>query len=80
MATTKNVAVCPAMTVSLAGFDVMAGGWMTGLTVSVALLLVVVPGIADGDTESWPLLADVVAAVVKEDEVAALTAAPFIFH
>ncbi len=65
MATTENVAVCPAVTDWLAGCVVMPGATGSGFTVSVAGLLVIVPAVLLMAT--WkvePLSAFVVGGVV----------------
>jgi hypothetical protein len=78
---TLNVAVCPAVTVLLAGWAVIDGATDAEVTVSVAELLVTLPLLSVTTTENRePLSAAVVAGVVYDAEVApAIAAAPF-FH
>ena len=77
-AVTVNVAVCPAMTVLLAGCVVTLGGTFT---VSVAALLVTLPALPVTVTvNKVPVSEDVVAGVVYDAAVAPLIAVPFFFH
>ena len=60
-----NVAVCPAVTVWLAGWVVIDGAAAAALTVSVAALLVILPAVLLTVTVNCELLsAEVVAGVV----------------
>ena len=64
-ATTVNVAVCPTVTVWLAGCVVIEGATAAALTVSVAALLVTLPAVLLTTTVNCePLSAEVVAGVV----------------
>ncbi len=81
VAATVNAAVCPAVTVWLAGCVVIEGATAAALTVRVAALLVMLPALLLTTTVNCaPLSELVVAGVVYEDEVAPLTAVPFFFH
>jgi len=65
LATTVNVAVCPAVTVWFTGCVVIAGATGAGFTVNVAPLLVAVPALLlTTTTNADPLSAVVVAGVV----------------
>jgi hypothetical protein len=65
VAVTLNVAICPAVTVWLAGCDVIEGATAGALTVRVALLLVALPAELVTTTEKVdPLSVVVVAGVV----------------
>jgi hypothetical protein len=65
VAATVNVAVCPAVTVWLAGGVVMVGATGAGFTVSVAAALVTVPAVLLTATENVdPLSVAAVAGVV----------------
>ena len=62
VAVTENVAVCPAVIVTLEGCVVIEGGT---LTVKVAVLLVTEPATLEITTLNWaPLSVDAVAGVV----------------
>ena len=64
-ATTVNVAVCPAVTVWLAGWVVIEGVAAAAFTVSVAALLVTLPAVLlTTTTNCSPLSAEVVAGVM----------------
>jgi hypothetical protein len=81
LAATENVAVCPAVTVWLAGCAVMLGATGAAVTVSVAALLIALPVEFVTTTRNVdPLFAVVVAGVVSLAAVAPLMAAPFICH
>ena len=78
MAATENVAVCPEVTVRLAGCVVIAGGLST---VSVAALLVTLDtGLVTITRKAAPLSVLVVAGVVYVDEVAPEILLPFFCH
>src|SRR5260370_1018546 len=79
VATTVNVAVCPAVTVWLAGCVVIVGATGAGFTVSVAAALVTVPAPLLTTTVNCSPLCDVaVAGVVCVAEFAApLIGEPF---
>jgi len=64
VAVTVKVALCPAVTVSLAGCAVIEGGTAAGLTVSVAVLLVTLPAELVTTTSKVELLSAVVVADV----------------
>ena len=65
VATTLNVAVCPTVTVWLAGWVVIEGATAVALTVSVATLLVTLPAVLLTTTVNCePLSAEVVGGVV----------------
>jgi hypothetical protein len=65
VATTVNVAVCPAVTVWFAGCVVIEGGTVTAFTVSVAATLVTLPaGLLTSAVNCAPLSEVVVGAVV----------------
>ena len=64
LATTANVAVCPAVTVRLAGCVVIVGDTGAGFTVSVAAELVAVPAVFVTTTENVDPLSEVVVAGV----------------
>jgi hypothetical protein len=64
LATTANVAVCPAVTVWLAGCVVIVGDTGAGFTVSVAAELVTVPAVLVTTTENVDPLSEVVVAGV----------------
>jgi hypothetical protein len=65
VALTLKVAVCPAVTVWLAGCDVIDGATAAAFTVKVALLLVALPAELVTTTEKVdPLSAVVVAGIV----------------
>ena len=65
VATTENVAVCPAVTVWFTGCVVIVGATGAGFTVSVAALLVTVPAVLFTTTEKVaPLSVVVVTGVV----------------
>ena len=75
---TLNVAVCPDVTLLLAGCEEMVGGT---LTVSAAVLLVALPALLVTVTENFaPLSAEVVAGVVYDADVAPPMGVPFLFH
>jgi len=75
------VAACPAVTVTLVGFEVIDGATGAGFTVSVAELLVAEPTeLLTATLNDSPDCAVVVAAVVYDAAVAPLIAAPFTFH
>ena len=77
-AVTLKVAVCPAVTVLLAGWDEMFGGT---LTVSVAARLVTLPTLLETVTVNCaPLSEAVVAAVLYAAEVAPPMGVPFLLH
>src|SRR5260370_603811 len=82
VATTVNVAVCPAVTVWFAGCVVIAGATAAALTVSVAAVLVTVPALLLTTTVNCsPLCEVVLAAVVYVAAFAApLIGEPFICH
>jgi hypothetical protein len=78
---TLKVAVCPAVTVWLAGCVVNDGATVAALTVSVALLLVALPATFVTTTlNNAPLSEMVVAGVVYEVEVAPLMFTPLFLH
>jgi hypothetical protein len=80
-ATTANVAVCPAVTVMLAGCVVIVGATADAFTVSVAVPLVTDPAVLVIVTlKTAPVSAVVVAGVVYVEEVAPAIAVPFFFH
>lgn len=80
MATTEKVAVCPAVTVWLAGCVVMLGATGAGFTVRVAgTLVMLLTEFVTVTVMAAPLSAVVVGAVVKVGEFVP-TAAPFSFH
>lgn len=60
VALTLNVAVCPAVTVWLAGCDVIDGATVAAFTVTLALLLVALPAEFVTTTEKLDPLSDVV--------------------
>ena len=60
VATTVNVAVCPAITVWLAGCVVIIGAIGTGFTVNVAVLLVADPAVLLTTTRNVDPLSKVV--------------------
>ena len=64
LATTVNVAVCPAVTVWLTGCVVIVGDTGAGFTVSVATELVTVPAVLLTATEKADPLSEVVVAGV----------------
>ena len=64
MAVTENVAVCPAVTVWLAGCVVIEGATGAALTVSVAALLVTLPAELLTTTVNCAPLSEVVSAGV----------------
>ena len=64
VATTVNVAVCPAVTVWFAGCVVIVGATGAAFTVSVAALLVAVPALLLTTTSNVDPLSEVVVAVV----------------
>jgi hypothetical protein len=75
------VAVCPAVTVWLAGGEVIDGATAAAFTVNVALLLVALPAELVTTTEKLdPLSVVVVAGVVYELEVAPVIFVPFLLH
>jgi hypothetical protein len=81
VAATVNEAALPAITVWLAGCDVMVGATTGLVTVSMAALLVALPTELLTVAVNFALLAaDVSAGVVYEEEFAPLIAAPFILH
>jgi len=81
VALTVNVAVCPAVTVWLAGCVVIDGATAAAFTVKVALLLVALPAELLTTTEKVdPLSAVVVAGVVYELDVAPVMLVPFLRH
>jgi hypothetical protein len=81
VALTVNVAVCPAVTVWLAGWVVIDGATAAAFTVKVALLLVALPAELLTTTEKVdPLSAVVVAGVVYELDVAPVMFVPFLRH
>ncbi len=81
VAATVNAAVCPAVTVWLAGCVVIEGATAAALTVRVAALLVTLPAeLLTITVNCAPLSELVVAGVVYEVEVAPLTDVPFLFH
>ena len=81
VAATVNAAVCPAVTVWLAGCVVIEGATAAALTVRVAALLVTLPAeLLTITVNCAPLSELVVAGVVYEVEVAPLIAVPFFFH
>ncbi len=78
VAVTEKVAVWPAMTVVLAGCDVMLG---LTFTVKVAALLVTLPAFPVTVTvNDAPLSPTTVAGVVYDAETAPLIEVPFFFH
>jgi hypothetical protein len=78
VAATLNVAVCPTLTVLLAGCAVMDGGTFT---VKVAAILVTLETLFVTVTVNFAALSEaIVAGVAYEAEVAPLMAAPFFFH
>jgi hypothetical protein len=80
-AATLNVAVCPDVTVWLAGCEVIDGATAAAFTVRVAVLLVALPAEFVTTTENIdPLSAVVAAGVVYELEVAPPMFAPFFRH
>ena len=81
VALTLNDAVCPAVTVWLAGCVVIEGATAAAFTVKVALLLVALPAELLTTTEKVdPLSAVVVAGVVYELDVAPVMFVPFLRH
>jgi hypothetical protein len=64
VATTVNVAVCPAVTVWFAGCVVIAGATGAAFTVSVAALLVAVPAVLVTTTLNVDPLSEVVVTAV----------------
>jgi hypothetical protein len=81
VALTLNDAVCPAVTVWLAGCVVIEGATAAAFTVKVALLLVALPAELLTTTEKVdPLSAVVVAGVVYELDVAPVMFVPFFLH
>jgi len=64
VAVTENAAVCPAMTVRLAGCEVMDGATGADVTVSVAALLVALPAPLVTTTVNRAPLSEVVVAGV----------------
>jgi len=81
VALTLNDAVCPAVTVWLAGCVVIEGAVAPEFTLSTALLLVALPAELLTTTEKDdPLSAVVVAGVVYELDVAPVMFVPFFLH
>jgi hypothetical protein len=81
VAATAKDAVFPAITVWLAGCEVMEGAETGLVTVSTAALLAALPALLLTATANFALLSAVVAAgVVYVEDVAPLTAAPFLLH
>ena len=81
VALTLKVAVCPAVTVWVAGCVVMDGATAAAFTVKIALPLVALPAELVITTEKVdPLSAVVVAGVVYELDVAPVMFAPFFRH
>jgi hypothetical protein len=64
VATTVNVAVCPAVTVWFAGCVVIAGATGAAFTVSIAALLVAVPAVFVTTTANVDPLSEVVVTAV----------------
>jgi hypothetical protein len=80
-ATTENVAVCPTVTVWLAGCVVILGPTGAAVTVNVAGLLIALPAELVTITRNVaPLSPETVAGVVYEDDVAPLMFALFFCH
>jgi hypothetical protein len=81
VAVTVNDAGFPAITISLAGWDVIAGATAALVTVSTAALLIAWPALLLTSAVNWALLSTVDSAgVLYVEEVAPLTAAPFFIH
>src|SRR5260370_31910049 len=81
LATTVNVAVCPAVTVWFPGCVVIVGATGAGFTVSVAEALVTVPAVfVTTTTNADPLSAVVAPGVVQLAAVAPALLAPFFSH
>src|SRR5260370_17227932 len=77
-ATTVKLAVCPAVTVWLAGCVVIVGATGAAFTVSVAAALVTVPAVLFTTTRNDdPLSALVAAGVVQTAELAPAMSPPF---
>ena len=64
VAATLNMAVCPAVTVALAGCEVMDGATSVAVTVKVAVLLVMLPLLSVTTTENCVPVSEVVVAGV----------------